>query len=92
LLLLAGRPYVVEDVSVVAATGRGYSVRGRMSLAGLGGARNGREKLGQPVWLSYFIAEVKSGSPHPAHAKIPGRVSPFSGLVPAASVPSSRNT
>src|ERR1043165_3783897 len=50
------------------------------------------KKLGQPVPESNFIAEVKSGSPQPAQAKIPGRFSLFSGLVPARSVLSSRST
>src|SRR3954463_9745401 len=50
------------------------------------------KKLGQPVPESNFIAEVKSGRPQPAHAKMPGRFSSLSGLLPARSVPSSRMT
>ncbi len=50
------------------------------------------KKLGQPVPLSNFIAEVKSASPHPAQANTPGRFSRSSGLVPARSVPSWRST
>jgi hypothetical protein len=29
---------------------------------------NGRQKLGQPVWLSYFVADEKTGRSHPAQA------------------------
>src|SRR5688572_27129831 len=47
---------------------------------------------GQPVPDSYFISEVKSGSPQPAQAKMPGRFSALSGLTPARSVASSRST
>src|SRR5258706_14202509 len=50
------------------------------------------KKLGQPVPDSYFISEVKSGSPQPAQANTPARFSSLSGLVPARSVPSSRIT
>src|SRR5262245_37037806 len=50
------------------------------------------KKLGQPVPLSYFISEVKSGKPQPTQVKIPGRFSLFNGLVPGRSVPSSRKT
>src|ERR1051325_5144404 len=50
------------------------------------------KKLGQPVPDSNFISDVKSGSPQPAQAKMPGRFSSLSGLVPARSVPSSRMT
>src|SRR5581483_4559604 len=50
------------------------------------------KKLGQPVPESNFMSEVKSGRPHPAHAKMPGRCSSFSGLVPARSVSSLRST
>src|SRR5438105_14033106 len=50
------------------------------------------KKLGHPVPDSYFMAEVKSGSPQPAQAKMPSRFSSLSGLVPARSVPSSRMT
>src|SRR5262245_37025843 len=50
------------------------------------------KKLGHPVPLSYFISEVKSGRLQPAQTKMPGRFSPFKGLVPGRSVPSSRNT
>src|SRR5689334_1874981 len=50
------------------------------------------KKLGQPVPDSNFIAEVKSGRPQPAQAKMPGRFSSLRGLVPARSVPSSRMT
>src|SRR5687767_3068184 len=48
------------------------------------------KKLGQPVPLSYFIADVNSGKSQPAQAKTPGRFSLFSGLEPGRSVPSSR--
>ena len=50
------------------------------------------KKLGQPVPLSYFIAELNSGSPQPAQANMPGRVSRLSGLLPAGSVASWRST
>src|ERR1700682_1560185 len=50
------------------------------------------KKPGQPVPESNFISEVKTGSPHPAQTKIPGRFSWSSGLVPARSVLSSRKT
>src|SRR5688572_32516092 len=50
------------------------------------------KKLGQPVPLSYFIAEVKRGRLHPAQANTPGRFSALSGLDPGRSVPSSRKT
>src|ERR687892_2067136 len=50
------------------------------------------KKLGQPVPLSYFISEVKSGKLQPTQAKTPGRFSLFSGLEPGRSVPSSRRT
>src|SRR5215831_17104768 len=38
------------------------------------------KKLGQPVPLSNFIAEVKSGRSQPAQANTPSRFSPSSGL------------
>src|SRR5690349_3629512 len=47
---------------------------------------------GHPVPDSNFISEVKSGSPQPAQAKMPGRFSLLRGLLPAYSVPSSRIT
>src|SRR5437764_14785280 len=50
------------------------------------------KKLGQPVPESNFIAEVKSGRPQPAQAKLPGGFSSLSALLPARSVPSSRMT
>src|SRR5687767_1009558 len=50
------------------------------------------KKLGHPVPLSYFIAEVKRGRLQPAQTKTPGRFSAFSGLEPGRSVPSSRST
>src|SRR5437867_4704986 len=50
------------------------------------------KKLGQPVPLSYFISEVKSGKLQPTQAKTPGRFSLFSGLELGRSVPSSRRT
>src|SRR5258706_15987379 len=50
------------------------------------------KKLGQPVPDSYFISEVKSGSPQPAQANTPARFSSLGGLGPARSVPSSRIT
>src|SRR5947208_1498660 len=49
-------------------------------------------KLGQPVPLSNFIAEVNSGSAHPAQANTPGRFSSLSALENGRSVPSSRRT
>src|SRR5207253_6623558 len=49
------------------------------------------KKLGQPVPLSYFISEVKSGKLQPTQAKTPGRFSLFSGLELGRSVPSSRS-
>src|SRR3970040_294807 len=50
------------------------------------------KKLGQPVPLSYFMAEVKSGRLQPAQVNTPGRFSSFSGLEPGGSVPASRRT
>jgi hypothetical protein len=47
----------------------------------------GSKKLGHPVPLSNLVSDVKSGSPHAAHAKVPARFSSFSGLVKARSVP-----
>src|SRR5436305_13390338 len=49
------------------------------------------KKLGQPVPLSYFISEVKSGKLQPTQAKTPGRFSLFSGLELGRSVPSARS-
>ena len=31
----------------------------------------GAQKLGQPVPESNFCAELNTGSPHPAHSKVP---------------------
>src|SRR4051794_28025223 len=50
------------------------------------------KKLGQPVPLSYFIADVKTGRSQPAQRKTPARFSLFSALEPGCSVPSSRST
>jgi len=72
-----------------------YSVRGRTSLKSFLVPRwpgMWVMKLGQPVPLSYFMREVKSGRPQPAQTKTPGRFSRSSGLENARSVPSSRST
>src|SRR5687768_10715607 len=50
------------------------------------------KKLGHPVPLSYFIAEVNRGRLHPAQTNTPGRFSALSALDPGRSVPSSRRT
>src|SRR5258705_12287437 len=63
-----------------------YSVRSMKSLRSVVVANAPGivvKKLGHPVPLSNFIAEVKSGRPQPAHANTPGRFSRSSGLVPA---------
>jgi hypothetical protein len=53
---------------------------------------SGCQKLGQPVPLSYFVLEEKSGSLQPAQAKIPARCSFRSLLDPGRSVDSLRST
>ena len=50
------------------------------------------QKLGQPVPLSNFHCDLKSGRPQPRQAKTPWRCSLSSGLVNGASVPSWRST
>ena len=47
---------------------------------------------GQPVPLSYFVFEEKSGRSQPAQWNVPFRCSSFRGLVKARSVPSCRIT
>src|SRR5215510_9741817 len=72
-----------------------YSVRGKISLKSRLVTNTPGivvKKLGQPVPLSYFIAEEKSGRLQPAQTKTPGRFSRSSGLEPARSVPSCRST
>src|SRR5712691_11240359 len=72
-----------------------YSVRGQINLKSrLVANASGIvvKKLGQPVPLSNFIAEVKSGKPQPAQTNTPGRFSSLSGLVKGRSVPSRRST
>ena len=49
---------------------------------------SGFQKLGQPVPLSYLVADENRGSAQPAHQKAPARFSWFSGLVPGYSVAS----
>jgi len=53
-------------------------------------ASSGAEKLGQPVPLSNFAADEKSGWPQPAQVNVPSRFSPFNALEPARSVPCPR--
>ena len=53
---------------------------------------SGCQKLGQPVPLSYLVAELNRGRSQPAQWKVPLRFSPLSGLVKGGSVPSSRST
>ena len=85
---------VVENVAMVAAAARAMILGARQNefeiRAGVEAAGMVVKKLGQPVPLSYFISEVNSGKPQPAHAKTPGRFSLLSGLEPERSVPSSR--
>src|SRR2546423_11683770 len=72
-----------------------YSVRGQINLKSRLVAKASGivvKKLGQPVPLSNFIAEVKSGRLQPAQTNTPGRFSSLSGLVKERSVPSRRNT
>src|SRR5215471_9882644 len=52
----------------------------------------GCQNDGQPVPLSYLVAEANKGVPQPAQTKVPGRFSLLSGLVPARSVLCLRNT
>src|SRR5579871_6630213 len=47
----------------------------------------GCQKLGQPVPLSNFVDEAKSGKAQPRHRNVPLRCSLRSGLVQGASVP-----
>jgi hypothetical protein len=47
---------------------------------------SGCQKGGQPVPLSYLVAEANNGSPQPAQRKVLARFSWLSGLVPARSV------
>ena len=53
---------------------------------------SGIQKLGQPVPLSNFESDENSGSPQPAHAKVPRRRSASNGLVNGGSVAPRRNT
>src|SRR5471032_824985 len=69
---------------------RGYSILWSVVVPNTPGMA--AKKLGQPVPLSYFIADVKTGRSQPAHANTPGRFSLLSGLEPGRSVASSRNT
>src|ERR671935_1593096 len=72
-----------------------YSVRGQSSLKSHLVANTPGivvKKLGQPVPLSNFIAEVKSGRLQPAQTNTPARFSSLSGLVKGRSVPSRRST
>ena len=50
------------------------------------------KKLGHPVPLSYFIAEVNSARSQPAQRNTPGRFSLFKELVNGRSVASRRST
>src|SRR6266436_162171 len=72
-----------------------YSVRGQINLKSrLVANASGIvvKKLGQPVPLSNFIAEVKSGRLQATQTNTPSRFSALSGLEPGYSVPSSRRT
>ena len=53
---------------------------------------SGSLKLGQPVPLSNFTFERKSGVPQPAQAKAPARFSCSSAQLPGRSVPCRRMT
>ena len=68
-----------------------YSVRGRIILKSVFVPTRPSiawKKLGQPVPLSYFAADSKSGRLHAAQTNVPARCSWFSALVPGGSVAS----
>src|SRR5215510_11296893 len=72
-----------------------YSVRGQISLKSRLVVNTSGivvKKLGQPVPLSNFIADVNSGRLQPAQTNTPGRFSSLRGLVKERSVPSRRST
>src|SRR6266487_2442380 len=72
-----------------------YSVRGQINLKSrlvVNASGIVVKKLGQPVPLSNFIAEVKSGRLQPAQTNTPGRFSSLRGLVKERSVSSRRST
>ena len=84
---------VGEDVAEMAAAAAAMHLRPAHPQAGSvvvpTASARGAVKLGQPVPLSNFALEAKSGWSHPAQTKRPARFSALSGLDPARSVPCS---
>ena len=83
--LPGGRGAIVEHVAVVAAAAHAmiFCAWPDQFKIPLGANASGMvvKKLGQPVPLSNFIAEVNSGRLQPAQTNTPGRFSSLSGLV-----------
>src|SRR5579863_10224003 len=53
---------------------------------------SGAQKLGQPVWLSYFVVDEKRSRLQPAQTNTPARCSLSNGLEPGRSVLLCRST